>query len=545
MKKPAEVLQSATLSSMVDLQVVPETTRSVFGQKIRLIDSKGAWAEEIRLEHVGYTQKRISWGTAFSECDYLEWILRLWIVDRIETSTDTRPIKELTNALRDFHPLSVDADNFAIELFEFFIELMPTLIARKREACCAGVRSFFRWAVDIGLPGFDEQDADALQAMGPSRYTAVSPLVALRDPSQGPYTASEIRTLNHAVAASTKISGRQRALFLLCRDWGVRPVQIALLRPADIGEDEVGPYLMVPSVKGIRRSRLRRAPVNMVRRHIADDTAEALANQARSAPDQCSKVLDRLEPIMKRFGLNEPPPMALFPCRDRQELRLERFCSDQAIYEFTLHADSTVLSNEVKELGDTLAIPTTRSDARRQVEEAMYLSCYRLRRTKGTSLVLAGHTADEVAEALDHNRVETISHYFRYSKDLHRFINETAANSVEIMNAVQDWQGRLRPVSPMVEKANFLRVGSLGLCTLGKPCPHHPTVTCYACRSFHPDIDADHEAALRSIRQYKDQLSSEATGPLRGQLEGEVNGALSLINAIKEIKQRVGGGDEP
>lgn len=534
-KSPLDLHAAASEFADFDFEFMPDSIYSVFGQSIKLISPKGAWEDEIRFEHIGYTQRFIPWRGRISKSDYIEWVIRVWVVDRIETSTEVSPVRELMGVVRDLKSKSKDAEGAAQDMISYFSEILPRLVHENREVAITGVRSFCRWAIDYGLPGFDEQAGEDILWGGPTRFTKGSPLVALRDPSQGPYTAVEMRLLNQALRENDDVSVRQRALFLLARDWGIRPIQLALLRVEDLGEDEIGPFIMVPSVKGIKRSKLRRASSNMVRRHIADDTAEAVKLQISAAKQQCACVYARVEKIMEELGRSERPPLALFPCQERQEERVRVFCNDPAIFEYVLHTDSVCTSRELSSLTDILAIPMSRSDPRQSAKEYISVTVYRLRRTKGTSLVLAGHLADEIAEALDHVNKNSITHYFRYSRDFHRFINETAAGSPEIVSAALRWEGRLSNQNSS-ENKSAVKIGSLGLCTLGSPCPHHPAVTCYACHSFRPDPDADHEAALRSIQAHQLQLKTTSTGPLRNQMEAEVSGAMALIQTIIEWK---------
>ncbi|WP_143566515.1 phage integrase family protein [Stenotrophomonas maltophilia] len=524
-----------------DLPSIPTFTHSVFGQRIALLDENEEWTEEIRFEHIGYTTRRLPWGERFNENGYLEWLFRLWMIERIETSVDVHPIMELIGIIAKVRAYELEAEHVASELLSHLSALVPALAEAGREAALLGIRSLLAWAFEAGLPGFDDQFAEFLSLTGRSRYSWVGPIVALRDPNQGPYTASEMRALNHAITNSMSLSARHRALCLVARDWGLRPIQLALLRTEDFGEDPVGPFVMVPSVKGSVRSKLRRATGNMVRRHIADDTANAILCQIDAATEGCAPLVRRIERLMLMYGRSDPPPTPLFPCGSRHDERLERYCADSAIYEYAFHSDSVSISREFRRLTDVLAIPCERHDPRNSATRNLQISAYRLRRTKGTTLVLAGHTADEVAEALDHISTDTVSHYFKYSQDLHRFINETAASSHEIANAVDGWEGKLVQLSMQQGSASVARVGSLGLCTRGSPCPYHPTVTCYACQSFRPDINADHEASLKSIEAIKLQLNDSSTGPLKTQLEAEVNGALAIVGLV--LKMRNEGGE--
>lgn len=527
----ADLRLRAMAFSDQELDEIPLATTSVYGQSVRIIDRNGKWPPYLRFEHIGSGEKRIPWGQKICNNPYLEWLFRLWVVDRIETTAEVRSVLELADIFAAVDTKSESAEAIALDLLDHFSDIMPQLVSGQKEASVTGVRSFYSWATEADIAGFDEQSEEMLRAISPSRFSWVSPIVALRDPNVGPYTAAEMSVLNQAVRENPRVSIRQRAMFLLARDWGLRPVQISLLRIEDLGGNELGPYVMVPSVKGVKRSKLRRAKSNMVCRHIADDTAAAVRLQVEAAPKQCAELMQKIQRLMEDGESKSLPPVPMFPARDRQDQRLKRYCDSPAIFSYAMHTDATTISTEFRRLTSVLAIPMSRMDARDAQPRRLMVGAYRLRRTKGTSLVLAGHLADEVAEALDHSNTESVGHYFKYSRDVHRFINDTAARSSEIVAAAQSWEGRLSG-NGEAPSTGATAVGSLGLCVRESACPYHPTVSCYACRSFRPDIGANHSAALESIKQHKALLEQSATGALKDQLQIEVAGAMALIQML-------------
>src|SRR5205085_4603184 len=131
------------------------------------------------------------------------------------------------------------------------------------------------------------------------------------------------------------------------------------------------------------------------------------------------------------------------------------------------------VSKEIATWSDTLSIEPVGEGSR---ASRMSISAYRFRRTKGTSMVLCGHSPEEVAEALDHQSTSAVRHYFNFNRDLIDFVNSAHSASEEITEAVAFWSGRL--ASPEAKlAAQDSRVAHLGICKLGAPCPHHPTVT--------------------------------------------------------------------
>lgn len=508
---------------------------SVFGQRVPLIDDAGNWQEHISIEHIGYTYYKLKWGERFHNNLYVEWICRSWMIDRIAESIDLRPNIKILSIIADLDISENNPESIERDIYEWVCNLLANCRREEREHIYIGARLLYKWSFENELPGFSEESMDEITWRGEIRHSS-SNLVRFYDIQSGPYTAEELGILDKSIAWSSKVSIRQRAQFLVCRDWGLRPIQIALLRPEDLGEDDLGPYLNVPSVKGIRRSRLRRAPGNFVKRYISDDTDMALKKQISFSEMQCEKAKDRLSSLMKRFGIEHLPPIGLFPTNDRTEARLEQFCKDLNIFDYALHAQSHSITREIAELTNILSIPMRRADQRMDQPKIMSVTAYRLRRTKGISLVLSGHSREEVAEALDHVRVDSVAQYFQYSQDVHDFIDKGAANNPSIAEAVSIWDGRFAEDDPVEDGDR--PIGSLGKCKRTTICPDQPAVTCYACHSFRPSINADHESALKSIEIFEEQVLNLSTSGLRGKLEREISGAKALIKVIYMRKMR-------
>lgn len=515
----------------IDVEWFPVSVTTVFGQSIPLVDSDGEWVDEVVIEHIGFGISKFRWSCRFHQNDYIEWIIRSWIVDRIETRLDIRPNITVAMRIASLEVCNEDPREVEGALHAWLDALVTEGGLAGQEQLVSGARLLYRWGLEEGLPGFEELKLASLQ--WGSAFRNHRQLVAMRDVESGPYTRAELGLLEAELARSSKVTSRQRALFLLCRDWGFRPIQLALLRVEDYGEDELGPFLMVPSVKGIRRSRLRRASSNMVKRYIADDSAQAVRTQLADAHIQARDAQERMDRLVGDRACLAQPPLALFPAQCRSEDRLMRFCNDPAIYEYVLHSDSCQISRELAKLTYILGVPNHRALVGAEDTEGadpLYVTAYRLRRTKGTSLVLAGEPPEAVAEALDHEGVDSVKHYFRYSRDLHDFINATSAASPNIEEAVRLWSGRFEE-DDQVEPGDTT-VRSLGRCKRKSPCPHHPAVTCYSCHSFRPRKDADHAGALEDIEELQRRVSQCSTGPVPLQLEVEMHSARSLIIAI-------------
>ena len=290
---------------------------------------------------------------------------------------------------------------------------------------------------------------------------------------------------------------------------------------------------MVPSVKGIRRSKIRRHSSNMVKRYVADDTAEALQTQCREAKVLAREATPRIRGLCRTHGIKTYSlPTPLFPSPNRADIRLLRYLQNPKLLQYTLHTDSNHISQKIKSLTWILAVRNPHSKSTED-DGFMQITAYRLRRTKGTSMVLSGSTPEEVAEALDHKNIHTIAHYFRYNLELQDFINRIHMASPEIRAAVEMWGGRF--LEGVESNSTYRPVSSLGKCSRPTPCPYHPTITCYACSNFMPSQHANHELALEGIKNFQSMLGQSSTGPISQQVEAAVYGAKAILIAIKEL----------
>lgn len=508
------------------IEPFPTTIKTVFGQNIKLITQNGTWVKSIKFEHIGYGVISINWGDTYHNNEIMEWLLRSWIIDRLQLRIDLRPIKLITNELEIFQQSFEHEREFRETVCSWLFRVANRSLTPESYDTLISAKLFHRWCIEEGIPEFEEITQLELESIR-GRQRASANFVAMRDEDEGPFTRSELSLIEQALQTSSAVSSAQRAQYYLSRDWGLRPIQLALLRAGDFGIDELGPYIKIPSVKGIRRARLRRSPGNLVKRYISDDTAEAIRAQCELTRHECNLFLQRLEHTGKLSLENFDPP--LFPSFKKSTPRIERMLAEPNLAPYMLHADSTSISRSIRNLTRTLKIPKPRGKNPNYAFEYLEISSYRLRRTKGTAMVLAGNTAEEVAEALDHSNTESVKYYFRYNLDLHDFINKTHTNSLEIQRAVELWGSRIvKPDS----SSGMMPVSSLGLCSLGAPCPAHPTLSCYSCPSFHPSQSGNHEEALVTLLNFQSMLSSTSTGPLVLQVEGAIQGARAVLLAI-------------
>ncbi|WP_241804936.1 site-specific integrase [Pseudomonas putida] len=528
---PTELTTEIERRFGIETDDFPFRVQSTFGQTITIRNNTG-WLEKMTIEIVGCAPMNIAWGQQLHENLLVEWLLRGWFIDRIQTHIDLRPLILVQRILAAHEFPGDDAETIGDRLSSFAVRECIRLKTSGRNDDLVALRVFYRWCLDEDVSGFNEHDSLELSQLTVKAFDNKH-LVTMRDDDFGPFTRVQLTHIEMRIFTSKHVSHVQRTMFLLCRDWGIRPIQLALMQVTDFGIDENGPFVMVPSVKGIRRSRLRRHPSNLKKRYISNDTAEAVQQQCALAEHQCKAASGLIEKLCVTHGISVPQlPIPLFPAPFRTEPRLVRFLTNPRLTPFTLHQDNRRLSYELTSLTWELQLLDPHKSPR-EAAPFMRISAYRLRRTKGTSMVLSGASPDEVAEALDHINLNSIKHYFRYNLELQEFINTTHMASPEINAAVEMWCGRF--MEDTADRSALSPISSLGLCSSKKPCPFHPTVTCYACSKFRPSRHADHEAALADITRFQQMLGSSSSGAMAQQVEAAIHGAKSILIAVKEL----------
>jgi integrase len=530
-RSPTELMGEIESRFGIEADAFPFMVQSTFGQTIT-VRNDTAWLDKLTIEKIGCAPMNIVWSQPLHDNLLVEWLLRNWFIDRIQTHIDLRPLIVVQRILAPQVFPDADAETIGDRLSSFSVRECIRMKTLDRSDELVALRVFYRWCLDEDVSGFNEHDSLELSQLIIRAFNNKH-LVTMRDDDFGPFTRIQLSHIEMHLAESEYVTHAQRTLFLLARDWGIRPIQLALMQVTDFDIDESGPFVRVPSVKGIRRSRLRRHPSNLVKRYISKDTAEAVEQQCTLAEHQCRAASGEIERLCAKHGISAPElPTPLFPAAYRSEIRLLRYLTNPKLTPFTLHQDNHRLSYDLTSLTWALKL----LDPHRSPHETspfMRISAYRLRRTKATSMVLSGASPEEVAEALDHINLNSIKHYFRYNIELQQFINSTHMASPEINAAVQMWCGKF--MEETAERSAFSAISSLGLCSSTEPCPFHPTVTCYACPKFRPSRHADHEAALADITRFQQILGSASTGAMAQQVEAAIHGAKAVIIAVKEL----------
>lgn len=509
-----------------DYEPIPETIETYYAQEVDLRDSEGFLKDSFLIIHLGKDKKRFSISDSLSSYPYLNYLLvKCWLRCAIANTPAT--LNHLQYGLADIGHVVFSEKAFSQEKV-FIRELgayLSSLLLQNvnNQHVVTAIRLFVNFGIEHDYWGFSEELLFTLSEVSVSSNNQKA-RVSLLDHERGPFTRSEVADIT--VAIEDKLDLNDRLLVKLAMRFGLRPIQLALLREEDFFYDEkkLSWYLNIPRVKG-KQALLRRNKNNFVLRELDEELAAEINSsieleQTQSHYDSKGKSLPR--PLFKRRSLDQD------------------YLNSSVLEDYSWHLSSHDVSSKFYSLAETLSIPSrylTDDDGNPQV---LKMNCYRFRYTLGTRMVMEGKAPEEVAIALDHSTTASVQHYFRYNRDLIDFIDDSFQSSASLKNAVARWQGFLIDEHDETIQGSIIRVSeiaSLGKCLKSTKCEFHPTVSCYGCSRFRPFKDADHEKQLEIIKGERDFVIAHSSGPVQSQLDEAYEGALHIVEAQKTLRE--------
>ena len=509
-----------------DVDPIPKSIITYFGQELAIRRNDGYLLNSLSIIHLGKNVLNFTPHDSYTNYPYLNYIaIKCWIACAIENTPAS------LNHLRYGLPLlkNIKLSESALTKESAFVREMGTQLSslmmdRKHvQHLVHTLRFFVSHAIESGYWGFDEKILFKLSEVK-IKSNNQKARVSLLDHENGPFTRSEIADITTAIEDQADI--KEKVLVKIAMRYGLRPIQVALLREDDVYYDDnkLAWYINIPRVKG-KSAGLRRNQNNFILRELDDELAEDIRALIESdSPlvklDIDGKTLPR--PLFKR---NNPDP---------------RYMNSRKLSEFAWHRSADLIYQSFRNIGKKLDIPS-----RYLIDEngnpcCLKMNCYRFRYTLGTRMVMEGKTPEEVAIALDHSTTSSVQHYFRYNRDLIDFIDDTFQSSASLKNAVARWQGFLIDEHDETIQGSIIRVSeiaSLGKCLKSTKCEFHPTVSCYGCSRFRPFKDADHEKQLEIIKGERDFVIAHSSGPVQSQLDEAYEGALHIVEAQKTLKE--------
>ncbi|EJL6928139.1 site-specific integrase [Vibrio alginolyticus] len=509
-----------------DCEPFPSKIETYYGQTIHLRNSNGRLINRIRLVNVAKDEKTYNLSDSYSGHVYLDYIAaKCWINTAIEnTPASINQISVGFEALKDI-TFTVDAysneKTFARELGS---QLSSTLLKNKdKQRIFLSLRKLVKFGIANDYWGFTDElelkvSEVAVKAIG--RRERVSML----DHEYGPFTRSEIAQITSAIQRED-IKTEHRVLVSLAQKFGLRPIQLALLREDDIYYDKtkLAWYILIPRVKG-RVAQLRRTEGNFTLRELPAELAEDIV-----------QLIQEHSNLIETDKDGTPLPRPLFKAQTINKDYLEH---DQ-LKPFAWHLTSTKISLFfTQQLPPLLDIKSMHCKDEDGNPYPLRMNAYRFRYTLGTRMVMEGKTPEEVALALDHSTTASVQHYFKYNQDLIDFIDDTFEASAALKNAALRWQGYFIDEDGSID-GSLIRVSdvlSIGKCLKKTLCEYHPTVSCYGCSRFRPFKDANHQKQLEVIEKEVEFVKNNSTGAVQHQLSEAYEGALQIVEAQKIMR---------
>lgn len=518
-----------------DPEPLPASSPSKFGFKIEL-HSQGKLCDRLEIYNPGVGNLYLDWNEPFNPHPLIEHSVRLFIIEELRLKTSLHGLRTFSELIKTLNIQINLSERTTTALLLDWFEEQARKSFEENEALYSCIRNYVHFCVEEEYWAFSEAMIWRLASLRLHKRKSRSKAFhsAMLDPFNGPYNQQEIMAISHAISSKT-VSTEDRVLVLLCRDLGIRPIQLALLQEEDFISDIRGNFLRVPRVKGFKRSALRRTRNNYTERTISDELAsELMAHIENNAAIFHQLDNEIAETCRANSSVFSPPPRPLFPRKSPSPVMFDLYRKPH-LRKYTYHRINTSISSAIKEITHKLKIVTSTKTG----DEILQIGAYRFRRTKATSMVLQGYSPEDVAFALDHSSLSSVKHYFRFSRDLIDFVNLATGSSAEISLMVSSWNGRFASKREFAaQEIRLTQIDSLGLCSSLSPCEFHPTVTCYACTKFRPYRDANHDKALLNIINIKEAISETSSGPLKHQLDLAIAMARECIKALKEENEQ-------
>lgn len=334
------------------------------------------------------------------------------------------------------------------------------------------------------------------------------------DEEMGPFTREELRVLNAALK-SEKIVTTDRLILSLCINFGLRPIQISLLKKKDFVDDEVTgvKYLNIPRVKQstvFRREQFTKRAV--------DDELACLLREVISFNDSAYSDFDvSNEPLIyRKFG---------GVAENFYNLKHQESWNDSGKDDFAHHVRPSSITARISAISQHVPLSP-------RTGKPFNLFPYRFRYTVGTNAVVGGMCEEEVAELLDHSSILCVKHYFRYIKEMWEILEDATIKRTEQNHFTAAWS-RHGDLSGNIYGKEVIEIHSftaIGNCQKEAGCFLEPAVACYTCDKFCPNKDSHaHENALISLKDRKEVVATRSTTSLSKQLDEAIAGCRAAI----------------
>ncbi|CAE6880105.1 Phage integrase family [Vibrio sp. B1ASS3] len=417
-----------------------------------------------------------------------------------------------------------------------FDEAIDEVVIANPASFVSPIKSLVRYLIlhEYDALSFDKAE-ETLRLEGYSSNKNAYLTLFTMDEELGPFTREELRVLNEALK-NEDIHIADRLILALCIQFGLRPIQICLLKEKDFIEDvELGLcYLNVPRVKQkgmqYRRDEFTKRLVDV---ELADLIKRVINNNREKFADLTSSESPM---FYRKTKINWGGRLYL----------------DTHIREFDLaHKSGFVYHLQPQtvrsRLQDSLVKYLPLSP---RTGKQFHLTPYRFRYTLGSNAVMEGMTEEEVADLLDHSSTLCVKHYFRYTREMWELLENATAKRTEQQHFTAAWN-REEDLSGNIYGKEIIELHAytaIGKCQKEAACYLEPAVACYSCGKFCPNKDkASHNNALTSLQDRKQHFVDSASTTLSKQLDEAIAGceaAIAYAGGGEVININEGNGDE-
>lgn len=341
------------------------------------------------------------------------------------------------------------------------------------------------------------------------------------DEEMGPFTREELRVLHEALQ-NENIRVADRLLLALCIQFGLRPIQLSLLKESDYVEDTgLGIcYLNIPRVKQNTQFRRTAFTKRVIETELACLIKQVIANNQEEYTDY---ELKSPPLIRKEFAMGEKRYYSL--------LHSELYTASTVKTDFNHHLRPNTLNKRLNRLVDYLPLSP-------RTGKPFHLNPYRFRYTVGTNAVMEGMSEEEVADLLDHSSTLCVKHYFRYTREMWELLENATAKRTEQQHFTAAWN-REEDLSGNIYGIEIIELHAytvIGKCQKKAACYLEPAVACYACNKFCPNRDkSSHSNALISLMERKRVVDEDAPTSLSKQLDEAIAGCEAAIAYADDV----------
>lgn len=367
-------------------------------------------------------------------------------------------------------------------------------------------RTFYRWALNRGILGFDKETYLALKEIKTNR---LDPYERIFLSQSGLALDEEVRLLQRIerdIQVKDWNEAQVNIMLHLSFELGPRSIQLHSLDIADFEfiestEDETYYTLWLPMAKKVGQRRPERRP-----RKITTRLGE--------------KISRHISEIQRRFG-DDCEPLFVGPSGKR----------------LSVTKIIVGLKHELHEAG---------VDKPNQVTML-------LRHHLGQGLADQGTPADMIAELLGHNSTVAARAYVTATPNIARIKEKALGKSPVYQRIMRSLlTGKIvqrRDTAPEAAVRGVIDtqyIGNIGACALPvhTHCPYNPIYACYTCKKFHPFADGRHEQVKEALQKEAQRFidMAEQAGDLihNRPLAQHQTTILAVSATIERCRQQIG-----